>query len=350
MYDTSSESEVGENLDLEKLEPGEKEEVELLQEEELDLELDLEKEQLRGEATYINEQILALGELHATYITARNNFVNGSYDYYVLDREKAKVDRVRKLYEHRAVTRERIIQGERFSLDTQSDTDISDRGYSDIEDFQEEKDYLRKHITKRKNRQPKLDKVEFEPEQIRIREEEIMRQRLLEEEERERQQLTVEAELRRIEEEEVQQQEEVDEQEGNQQRNNMAQQLRWSVQSVSKFYGENGQNANSHLFEFNDFLRADRIEAGSIDEGTEDERNASNIINDFVTTLKGKARLWFDVNIPKGNRNTVAHWNAIKIAFEDHFHPLESTRKQRVKAWKDMKWDPTIEAIEDFSY
>ena len=74
------------------------------------------------------------------------------------------------------------------------------------------------------------------------------------------------------------------------------------------------------MFEFNDFLKAARIEA--IGEGAEDTRDATQIINDFVTTLKGKARLWFDVNIPEAERTTVAHWKVIKNAFKDHFNPF----------------------------
>ena len=83
------------------------------------------------------------------------------------------------MYEHRTATREKILQEERFSLDTHPDTDLSDGGYSDLEDFKEEREYLRQHITKRKKRQPKLDREEFEPDQIRLREEEVRRQRLL---------------------------------------------------------------------------------------------------------------------------------------------------------------------------
>ena len=56
------------------------------------------------------------------------------------------------------------------------------------------------------------------------------------------------------------------------------------------------------------------------------------------------------MNIPEADRTTVAHWNTIKTAFKDHFNPLGSTREQRVRAWKDMRWDPTTESIDDFSY
>ena len=56
------------------------------------------------------------------------------------------------------------------------------------------------------------------------------------------------------------------------------------------------------------------------------------------------------MNIPEGQRTIVAHWNEIKRLFNEHFHPLGSTREQRVKAWKYMTWDPTTEAIDDFAY
>ena len=93
----------------------------------------------------------------------------------------------------------------------------------------------------------------------------------------------------------------------------MANHLRWSVQSVSKFHGELGQSATQHLYEFDDFLKAARIEAP--EEGG-DEANVAHIINDFVTTLKGKARIWFDMNVPEGERTTLAQWNAIRNKFK----------------------------------
>ena len=271
---------------------------------------------------YINNQILALGRLHLDYIADRNQHDVNSYDYAILDRENRKVLHLRRIYEHRARTRTRILAKERPSLELDSDTDLSDGGYSDLEDFEEPEQYLKEHILVRKNRQPKPNRVEFE---------QALR---LERERKEREIEEIEAQAINM---------------ANQNEHN--QNLKWSVQSVSKFHGETGQNASSHLFEFNDFLKAARIEPLARANGqAEEDRNASHIINDFVTTLKGKARVWFDMKIPEDQRTTIAHWNEIKRLFKEHFHPLGSTREQRVKAWKDMKWDPTTEAIDDFAY
>ena len=128
---------------------------------------------------------------------------------------------------------------------------------------------------------------------------------------------------------------------------NMANPLRWSVQSVSKFHGDMGQSATQHLYEFDDFLKAAGIVARAEDG---DEADCTHIINDFVTTLKGKARIWFDMNVPEEDRTTRAHWTEIKNKFKAHFHPLGSTKEQRIRAWKDMRWDPIKEAIDDFAY
>ena len=127
---------------------------------------------------------------------------------------------------------------------------------------------------------------------------------------------------------------------------NMANQMRWSVQSVSKFHGESGQSATQHLYEFDDFLKAARIEAPEDGE----DANVAHIINDFVTTLKGKARIWFDMNVPEAERTTLRQWNAIRDKFKAYFHPLGSTKEPRIRAWKDMRWDPIKEAIDDCAY
>ena len=126
----------------------------------------------------------------------------------------------------------------------------------------------------------------------------------------------------------------------------MANQLRWSVPSVSKFHGQSGLSASQHLYEFDDFLKAARKEAPNED----DDANVAHIISDFVTTLKGKARVWFDMNVPEEERTTLGQWNVIRGKFKAYFRPLGSTKEQRIRAWKDMRWDPIKEAIDDFAY
>ena len=80
-----------------------------------------EREKLEEECTYISEQIVALGGLQSDYKRERNNFPKDSYDYAVLDRERVKVDKFRRVYEHKLRERERILQRERLTFEIQAD-------------------------------------------------------------------------------------------------------------------------------------------------------------------------------------------------------------------------------------
>ena len=298
-----------------------------------------EKERLEEECTYISEQIVALGGLHSDYKRERSNFPKDSHDYAVLDRERSKVDHFRKVYEHKLRERTRILQGERPTFGLQSEAEESDGGYSDIEEFREEKKYITNKIRKRRNRQAKPKPEDFRPEEVERREREREIAHRLQQQQLADQAAQIVDFISSPSE---------SEEEGE---INMANNLRWSVQNVTKFHGEAGQSATQHLYQFDNFLRAARIEAPAPagDEGELDV-NVTHIINDFVTTLKGKARIWYDMNVPIGERTTKRDWNSIRDKFKAYFHPLHSTKEQRIKAWKDMRWDPTKEAIDDFTY
>ena len=211
------------------------------------------------------------------------------------------------------------MQGERATFELKSETEESDGGYSDIEGFEEKRNFITSKVRKRKQRQPKPKLENFRPEEVAKREKE-----------REEQYRQQQRELQ------IRAQEIVDlDQTGSEgeEEFNMANNLRWSVQNVSRFHGETGQSATQHLYEFDDFLKAARIEVpndANLDEDT------SHVINDFVTTLKGKARIWYDMNIPEGERVTKRHWNQIREKFKAYFHPLGSTKEQRIKAWKEI--------------
>ena len=296
-------------------------------------------QKLEEEIRYLTEQIVALGELHNTYHRQRTTLDKDSFDFAILKREESKVDKFRRVYENKLRERERILAGERVTFDIQSESEASDGGYSDIEGFAENQEFVVNKIRKRRKRQPKPKAEDFIQENIERRERERREQYI-------RQQEQIAAEVRQLEQQNLSdsesEEEEVD---------NMANQLRWSVQSVSKFHGDSGQSASQHLYEFDDFLRAARIEAPVPDDGQDPlDVNVSHIINDFVTTLKGKARVWFDMNVLEAERTTLRHWNAIRNKFKAYFHPLGSTKEQRIRAWKDMRWDPIKEAIDDFAY
>ena len=82
--------------------------------------IELDREKLQQQEQYITEQILVLGRIHTDFVRARNRFNINSYDYAILDRENRKVLQLRRIYEHRARTRTRILGGERPTLNLDS--------------------------------------------------------------------------------------------------------------------------------------------------------------------------------------------------------------------------------------
>ena len=54
----------------------------------------------------------------------------------------------------------------------------------------------------------------------------------------------------------------------------------------------------------------------------DEDANVVHIINDFVTTLKGKARIWFDMNVPDAERTTLGHWNVIRNKIQSIFSSI----------------------------
>ena len=189
-----------------------------------------ERQNLEREYQYLTEQIIALGELYNNYIRERNNCDRDTFDFAILDRKKSKVAAVRRVYEHKLRDRERILTGERVTFELQSEAEGSDGGSSDIEGFVEEQEFITNTIRKRKRRQPKPKPEDFIQENIERRERERRENYIRQQEE-----ITREVGL-------LQQQENlVDSESEEEEVDNMANQLRWSVQSVSKFHGELGQ-------------------------------------------------------------------------------------------------------------
>ena len=329
LYDTSSSGDT--SGDEQVVQP-----VQLVNQQPAQPKQNLDIDRLQEEIRHLTEQVILLGELHNTYHRERLTLDRDSYDCAILKREENKVAVFRRAYEHKIRERERILVAERLDFDIQTESEQSDGGYSDIEGFVENQAFVTNKLRKRKKRQPKPKAEDFLQENIELRERERRENYI-------RQQAQIAAEVA----ENQAQNQNLFESESEEEEDNMANHLRWSVQSVSKFHGDSGQSATQHLYEFDDFLRAAGIVAPA-DEG--DNANVAHIINDFVTTLKGKARIWFDMNVPEGERTTLAHWDVIRNKFKAYFHPLGSTKEQRIRAWKDMRWDPIKEAIEDFAY
>ena len=128
----------------------------------------------------------------------------------------------------------------------------------------------------------------------------------------------------------------------------MANHMRWSIQNISKFYGNPNQDPEYHVREFEDVLKASN--QWPEDVGNVADPDASRIIVHFITTLSNRARAWVEQQIPMGERTTWAHYEALKIKFLEHFNLSGSTPAQRNRAFREMRWDPTTQSIEDYSY
>ena len=120
---------------------------------------------------------------------------------------------------------------------------------------------------------------------------------------------------------------------------------KWSMRDLPKFYGDRvrGELASSHIMEFEDFLTGVGVKH-------DDTRYDTRVL--FVNSLKGKARNWFHTTFGPITDDALGDitWDKIKREFLIHFNPVGSTREQQIKAWKEMKWDPTTESLDDFSF
>ena len=122
-----------------------------------------------------------------------------------------------------------------------------------------------------------------------------------------------------------------DDDDGGQNRNHY-----WSLRDIPKFE-EKGEQPYSHLMEFEDYLVASGI-------AIEPDENPDyrDIINKFKASLKNNARVWFSMYIE--NRVPDLHsadgWKTVKSKFLTYFNPIGSTKEQQIKAWKELKWKP----------
>ena len=105
--------------------------------------------------------------------------------------------------------------------------------------------------------------------------------------------------------------------------------------------------------EFEDYpitsgLRVEPEEVG----GNTVQPDYKDIINKFKASLKNNARVWFSMYIKKrvANLHSADGWKTVKSKFLTYFKPIGSTKKQQIKAWKELKWKPEEEKPTDFVF
>ena len=114
----------------------------------------------------------------------------------------------------------------------------------------------------------------------------------------------------------------------------------WALRDIPKFEGI-GEQPFSHLMEFEDYLIASgvRMEPDEDDSGRRVDVDYKDIINKFKASLKNNARVWYSMYIDGRITDlySEAGWKTIKSRFLTYFNPIGSTKEQQIKAWKELK-------------
>ena len=127
----------------------------------------------------------------------------------------------------------------------------------------------------------------------------------------------------------------------------------WALRDIPKFEGK-GEQPFSHLMEFEDYLMASgvRMEPDEDEDGRRIDVDYRDIINKFKASLKNNARVWYSMYIDGRITDlySEAGWKTIKSRFLTYFNPIGSTKEQQIKAWKELKWKPEEEKLTDFVF
>ena len=82
------------------------------------------------------------------------------------------------------------------------------------------------------------------------------------------------------------------------------------------------------------------------------EAVVKDVVSKFKASLKGKPRLWFEMQYTTANDEpkTVQAYKTMLSSFTTEHNPIGGTREQQIMAWKTLKWDPSKENLDDFVY
>ena len=136
--------------------------------------------------------------------------------------------------------------------------------------------------------------------------------------------------------------------------------LRYSMRDIPTYDGKGDAMPHTHLIESEDFLVNTGSEINELPQFDEpqpvDIAHYQGVIKDVVSkfkaSLKGKPRLWFEMQYPTVNdeSKTVQEYKEVLSAFTTEHNPIGSTKEQQIMAWKNLKWDPSKEKLDDFVY
>ena len=307
-----------------------------------------------------------------------------SLDKALARRYQHKLSRHKRILENRLKRRKEVVKGKGLSLDVAPDEELSDGGYSSIEEFKDKETLPHRYrIKKNRFREPypslfeyphqipthhtvvRLDKAEQQELKARI---EAKTRQEQEGKTKVKKKGKIEVELPKaieidnpVESEEIQipsptatmprgNRNGRNGDEGDDDRHDDRNHY-WSLRDIPKFEGK-GEQPFSHLMEFEDYLVASGV---TVDEDEDDHGQRPDyrdIINKFKASLKNNARVWYSMYIEKRipDLHSAEGWKTVKSKFLTYFNPIGSTKEQQIKAWKELKWKPEEEKLTDFVF
>ena len=136
--------------------------------------------------------------------------------------------------------------------------------------------------------------------------------------------------------------------------------LRYSIRDIPNLDGKGDAMPLTHLTEFEDFLVNTGSEIHELPQHGEPqavdrphyEAVIRDVVSKFKASLKGKPRLWFEMQYPNidDEPKTVQACKNMLSLFTTEHNPIGSTREQQIMAWKTLKWEPTKVKLDDFVY
>ena len=308
-------------------------------------------------------------------VVVEDQFLNrkdiGLLDKALARRYQQKLVKHKRNLENRLNRRQQIIKGKGLPLDVTPDDELSDGGYSSIEEFKDRETLPHRYKIKRSRFRENYPSLFDYPNEIPKHhtvdrlvadEQEELNKRIV----RLEQETKTKSEPKKTESSKqkpsklsvVSDQQDPDltppqtpvKMPGNrdEERNHY-----WSLRDIPKFEGK-GEQPFSHLMEFEDYLIASgvRMEPDEDESRRRIDVDYRDIINKFKASLKNNARVWYimyiDGRIP--DLYSEAGWKAIKSRFLTYFNPIGSTKEQQIKAGKELKWKPDEEKLTDFVF
>ena len=134
--------------------------------------------------------------------------------------------------------------------------------------------------------------------------------------------------------------------------------LSYSIRDIPTFDGNGDSLPHIHMLEFSEFLDNTGSEFRDLpQEPQADDREyhmavIKDVVSNFKVSLKGKPRLWFEMQYPTtaDEPKTKEAYEKMVASFITEYNPITSTKEQLTMAWKTLNWNPTQERLDDFVY